>query len=270
VRQIFPVAGPELELIPAADAGPLPAAISQLAALYRNGAVHRSAGRPWLRANMISSADGAATLGGRSGPLGGPADRMIFLVLRSMADVILVGAGTARTERYRPVSPSALWAGLRAGQAPAPVIAVVTARLDLDSCPDLFDPTGGQPQTIVITTASAVAGRGTSVARRARVLVAGQDRVDVRQAVAALAGLGYRQILTEGGPHLLGQLAEAALVDELCLTISPALAAGPGGRIVTSPASGSGSGSGPVTTMELAHVLTDAGFLLSRYVRPAS
>jgi riboflavin biosynthesis pyrimidine reductase len=266
VRQIFPVAGPELELIPAASAGPLPAAISQLAACYRNGALQRSAGRPWLRANMISSADGAATLGGRSGTLGGPADRMVFLVLRSIADVILVGARTARTERYRPVSPAGIWTGLRAGQAPAPAIAVVTASLDLDGCPDLLDPTGGQPQTVVITTASAAADRGTSVASRARLVVAGEDRVDIRQAVTALAGLGYLQILTEGGPHLLGQLADADLVDELCLTISPALAAGPGGRIVTSPARGSSPEY--VTRLELAHVLTDAGFLLNRYVRP--
>jgi riboflavin biosynthesis pyrimidine reductase len=289
VRQIFPVSGPELELTPVVTAGPTPAAIEQLAALYRNGLRPPTADRPWLRANMISSADGAATLCGRSGALGGPADRMVFGVLRSLADVILVGAGTARAEKYRPVSQSGIWAGLRDGRAAPPAIAVVSAGLNLSGCEQLM--TGGPEDgpTIVITT-EAAAGRAdlTGQLRAAAgaadlpaqfraavgradlpgqplVLTAGPDRVDPFRAVAALAELGYRQILAEGGPHLLGQLADAGLIDELCLTTSPVLAAGPGGRIVVSadPA----PRSQPAARLSLAHVLTDAGFLLSRYIR---
>ncbi len=99
--------------------GEPPDAIRELARLYGNGAAIRRA-VPWLRANMVASADGAASLDGRSGGLSGPADRMVFTVLRSLADLILVGAGTARAERYRPgAGGRALGRAAGAGRAPA-------------------------------------------------------------------------------------------------------------------------------------------------------
>src|SRR6266702_4430564 len=55
---------------------------------------------PWFRVNFISSIDGAATVDGSSGALGGPADHAVFPLLRDLADVILVGAGTVRAENY--------------------------------------------------------------------------------------------------------------------------------------------------------------------------
>src|SRR5262245_52892255 len=55
---------------------------------------------PWIRANFVTSIDGAATVDGRSGALGGPADHAVFEILRDLADVVLVGAGTARQENY--------------------------------------------------------------------------------------------------------------------------------------------------------------------------
>src|SRR5712692_8334157 len=88
--------------------------------------------RLWVRANMIASVDGAVSLDGRSGGLSGPADRLLFTVLRSLADVILVGAGTARAERYGKARPARLWPQLRRGRPPAPPVAVVTRSLDLD------------------------------------------------------------------------------------------------------------------------------------------
>jgi riboflavin biosynthesis pyrimidine reductase len=263
VRQIFPVTGQELDVVPAGGGRPLPQAIRELAALYGNEARPATAGRPWLRANMISSVDGASAVSGRSGGLGGPADRMIFTVLRSMADVVLVGAGTARAEHYRPAAQAEMWSELRAelGLAPAPAIAVVTASLDLDDCPRLLD---SSPPTILITTNSAPPERAGALDGRARVVRAGHDQVDVGEAVTALADLGYRQILAEGGPHLLGQLAEADLVDELCLTISPMLAGGTAGRIVASS-----DEKAAATALRLAHILADNGFLMTRYVRSA-
>ena len=59
-------------------------------------------GRPAVRLNMISSVDGATAVEGRSGGLGGPADRKVFAALRSLADVVLVAAGTVRAEHYGP------------------------------------------------------------------------------------------------------------------------------------------------------------------------
>ena len=95
---------------------------------------------------MIESADGAAEVDGLSGGLSGPGDREVFGVLRALADVILVGAGTARDERYRPARVRPAWAGLRAGRPAAPPIAVLTGRLDLDLAgPLLTGPAPARP-----------------------------------------------------------------------------------------------------------------------------
>ena len=118
MRQIHPASGPDLAVVTTPRPGEPPDAIRELARLYGNGAASAAA-VPRLRANMVASADGAASLDGRSGGLSGPGDRMVFTVLRSLADLILVGAGTARAERYRPAHAAELWAGLRAPGAPA-------------------------------------------------------------------------------------------------------------------------------------------------------
>ena len=123
------------------------------------------------------------------------------------------------------------WAWLREGRTPSAPIAVVSRRLDLDLASPLLAASPAHARTIVITTEAAPPGR-RAVAAAAEVIVAGRESVDIRAAVGALAGRGYRCILTEGGPYLLSQIIEAGLLDELCLTISPLLA-GPGaGRIV--------------------------------------
>lgn len=226
----------------------------------------------WLRANMVASLDGAATVRGRSGGLSGEADRQVFAMLRALADVIVVGAGTARTERYGPVRPSkegGRWAWLRAGRAPAAPIAVITRRLDLDPAGPLLAAPPGLARPILITTEAAPPDRRAAMAGRAELIVAGRDSVDVRAAVEALTGRGYRHILTEGGPFLLSQIIDAGLLDELCLTLSPLLA-GPGAsRIVAGtgpPRQPGGAGARP---LQLAHVLADDGHLICRYVRPA-
>ena len=240
-----------------------------LAALY----AYPDLGAPparWLRANMVESMDGAATVDGRSGGLSGAADERVFAMLRALADVILVGAGTARAEGYGPVRPESeglRWAWLRDGRPPSPPIAVLTRRLDLDPGSPLL--TGAPPhaRTIVITTGSAPAGRRAAVARTAEVIVAGEASVDLMAAVDALAERGHQRISCEGGPHLLAQLAGAGLLDELCLTVSPVLA-GPGaGRIVTGGLPMPGGGP---QRFVLAHAVTDEDYLLCRYVRQSA
>jgi riboflavin biosynthesis pyrimidine reductase len=114
----------------------------------------------------------------------------------------------------------------------------------------------------VITTAHAPADRRAELARHADVIVAGEETVDLVSAVSALAERGHRRMLAEGGPHLLAQLVEARLMNELCLTIGP-LMAGPGAsRIV--------AGALPVAQpqpLRLAHILEDDGFVFCRYIR---
>jgi riboflavin biosynthesis pyrimidine reductase len=216
----------------------------------------------WLRANMVSSVDGAASLGGQSAGLSSDADRRVFALLRALSDVILAGAATVRTERYKPARPHELWRELRgegSGRTLTPPIAVITARLDLDPDSPLITAAPPDARTIVITTARAPADRRADLARHADVIVAGEEAVDLQAAVGALAERGHRRMLTEGGPNLLAQLVAAGLMDELCLTLGP-LMAGPGAsRIVTGDP---GTGPQPLT---LAHVLEDDGFLLCRY-----
>lgn len=245
MQQIYPQAGP----------GPQP----DMAGLYAYPAGREA----WVRANMIASVDGAATTDGRSGGLSGEADRTVFSVLRALADVVLVGAATARTEAYRPAQVPGRWAGLREGRPASPAIAVVSRSLDLGPGRPLLTGAPGDARTIVITASSAPADRKAAVARDADLIIAGDDRVDLPAAIAALAARGQRRILNEGGPHLLAQIAEAGLLDELCLTISPLLAGSGAGRIVQ----GTGM-AGDAGQMALAHVLEDHGYLLCRYVRP--
>src|SRR5215831_15109112 len=238
-----------------------------LAALYSYPGLGAPPAR-WLRANMVASMDGAATVEGRSGGLSNEADQQVFALLRAHADVILVGAGTARAEGYGPVRPESeglRWAWLRDGRPPSPPIVVVTRALDLDLDSALIADAPPHAATIVITTESALpARRDAAAARNTEVIVAGEASVDLKAAVDALAERGYQRISCEGGPHLLTQLANAGLLDELCLTISPLLA-GPGAdRIVVGGLPMPGGATLPFT---LAHALEDEGYLLCRYVR---
>jgi riboflavin biosynthesis pyrimidine reductase len=268
VRQIFPVQGPDLLVVPKPTADQPPPAVEELARLYS-----ASAGPSWLQANMVASVDGAAALTGRSGGLSGPGDRMVFTVLRSLADLILVGAGTARTERYRPAQAAGLWQQLRPAGAPPPAIAVVTAKLNVDPDGPLLTGAAAGAETVVVTTTDAPPDRKAAIAKHARVVETGQHQVDMPAAVAALRGLGYHRILCEGGPALLGQLTAAGLVDELCLTTSPLIASGPAGRIVSPTGActgvtgaGATAADGVPARLSLAHLLADESFLFCRYL----
>jgi riboflavin biosynthesis pyrimidine reductase len=218
---------------------------------------------------MVASVDGAASLDDRSGGLSGPGDRMVFTVLRSLADLILVGAGTATTERYRPAQAAELWQQLRPADAPQPAIAVVTASLSIDPDAQLLTGAAAGARTIVVTTADAPRDRKAAIARHARVIEAGHRQVDMAAAVTALRSLGYAEILCEGGPTLLSQLAAAGLLDELCLTTSPLLANSQAGRIVrTGSGTGTRAGAAPdlPKRLSLVHLLADESFLFSRYL----
>ena len=241
LRQLFPVC---------ADEPDLPALYA-----YPDG--------QWLRANMVSSADGAASLNGVTAGISSDTDRRVFALLRTLSDVIVVGAATVREEGYKPARTRELWSDLRTGRAPTPPIAVVSARLDLDPSGPLISAAPPHARTIVITTARAPADRRAELARHADVIVAGDETVDLKAAVRALAERGHRRMLAEGGPHLLAQLVEAGLMDELCLTVGP-LMAGPGANRIVAGAPGTGPAPLPLP-LTLAHVLEDDGFLLCRY-----
>lgn len=216
---------------------------------------------PHLRVNMVSSLDGAVEVDGLSAGLSSVEDRRLLGHLRMLADVLMVGAGTLRSEGYNPLRVGEERQAWRRehGLPDNPVLAVVSGRLDLSPRARALAEAPVRP--LVITQASAPAERRDALAEVADILVAGEDEVSPGAVVAALADRGLPQILCEGGPQLLGTLVAADLVDELCLSMSPLLA-GPGpSRIIAGPETA-------VRRLGLRHVLSaDDGTLFLRYLR---
>jgi len=212
----------------------------------------------WLRVNFVSSVDGAATVDGVSGGLGGDADHRVFDLLRELCDVVIVGAGTVRAESYGPMrlqQPSADRRVAR-GLPPHPVFAIVSQGLDLDPGSRVF--TDAPVRPIIIATDAAPRDRRDRLAAVADIVIAGGDELDPVAMTVALAERGLTQQHCEGGPSLFGTLIAAGVVDELCLTMSPQLVAGDAKRIAA------GELAHP-SELILGHVLVSGDTLLLRY-----
>jgi riboflavin biosynthesis pyrimidine reductase len=243
MRQVFPESG---------DVDPFDA----------YGRLARAGGRPALRLNMIASVDGAASLAGRTGALGGRVDKVLFATLRALADVILVGAATVRVEGYGPARLGAAARSRRRqwGLTPVPPVAVVTRSCRLDWGSSFFSDPEQRP--IVFTASAALAADRAAAAAVADVIVAGDEGVELGEVMAALCHRGCDNVLAEGGPGIAAQLATADLLDEVCLTVSPLLVGDDSRRILD------GAALEPPTRLELANVLTEDGALFLRYRRP--
>nr|RZI34125.1 hypothetical protein BJQ95_03589 [Cryobacterium sp. SO1] len=137
-------------------------------------------------------------------------------------------------------------------------MAIVSGRLDLDPALPVFTDAATRP--ILITHAQAPADRRAALAVVADVLVCGEASVDHALMVRTLTGLGYPQVLCEGGPSLFGSLLAADAVDELCLTLAPLLESGRAPRIAGAP-------DASPRRMRLAHALPAGDTLLLRYLR---
>ncbi len=224
-------------------------------------------GRPHVFTNMVATLDGAATLAGRSGGLGGEGDRVVFRAIRAQADVILVGAETVRTERYRsavPPPPVQAWRSAH-GLAPAPTVAVVTASGRLRGVPMFDDPDPAAPRPIVYCGAAA-SELPSHVAEVADVVRSDAAQVHPRDVLDDLGRRGLRRVLAEGGPALLAQLHECDLVDEWFVTIGPIVTGGDAPRLTK------GSVERP-QELELLHTWVHDGALFLRHRRrpqPAS
>lgn len=216
--------------------------------------------RPWVTVNMAVTVDGATALGGRSGGIGGPNDRKVFHALRSAADVILVGAGTARAENYGPVSvpPDLLAFRHSAGRSTPARLAIVSASGNLDVTSRLFsDPT---QRPIIYTTATTAKQAHTSLSQVAEVVVAGSSTVVLDQVMEDLIARNVRCVVCEGGPSLNGQLIEAGLIDEWCMTLSPSLSSGASARAAHSAVDH------PPLALTLDRLLFDGHDLFARYL----
>jgi riboflavin biosynthesis pyrimidine reductase len=203
----------------------------------------RPVDRPWVAVCMIASLDGSTVVEGRSGGLGNVTDGAVFGALRRAADVVIVGAATARAESYGPPKQ----AGLRIG--------VVTASGAIDPTGELFTSGSG----FLVMPEDGPPAPGT-----VDVVRAGHGRVDVSQALQRLDQVvpDARFVQAEGGAHLNGALLASDCVDELNLTLAPALVGGDGPRLTAgSPA--------VFRRFDLVHLATDDNYLYGRWVRGA-
>ncbi len=208
-----------------------------------------------LRVDFVASLDGAVTVEGRSAGLGSPGDERVFRTLRALADAVLVGHGTAAAEGYRPVAADSAVGRLRAalGRPVSAPVVVVSRRASLTPGNRL-----AVAPTVLVTCAAADPDRRAAlVDAGVTVLVCGEDDVDLPAALDALAERELAQLVCEGGPALLTAALAAGVVDELDLTIAPALVGGPDRLLV---------GLLPdVVRPRLLQVLEEDGVLFTRY-----
>jgi riboflavin biosynthesis pyrimidine reductase len=199
---------------PPADAAPAEGVLVDDLCGEELQAVYEPPRLPWLRVNMVSTVDGAATgADGRTAAINNPADHRLFRLLRRMSDVIIVGAGTARAEGYRPTD--------------RPLV-VVSGRGDAP--PRLRE---AEPGSVLLATCSSAPGLpdARKLLGDEGVLVVGDEAVDLAGLRRCLVDRGLRHQLCEGGPHLLRDLLAAGAVDEVDMTVVPRVVAGPQGRI---------------------------------------
>ena len=173
---------------------------------------------PWLRVNMVSTIDGAAT--GESGltaSINNEPDQRVFHLLRELADCVVIGAGTARAEGYPPLA----------------VPTVVVSRSG--TVPEAMR--GAEPDRVLLATVSVASGLEAARDQLGadNVLVLGSHRVDLAALKQALVDRGFQHILCEGGPHLLRDLLDQGVADELDCTFVPRMVAGVQSRITDGP-----------------------------------
>jgi riboflavin biosynthesis pyrimidine reductase len=189
---------------------------------------------PVVYSNFVASVDGVVTLGSK--PSAGsilsakyPADRFLMGLLRACADAVLIGAGTLRATPGHLWTPAHVYPELATefislrsalGRATEPQLVVITSGGELDpSHPALVK------GALVITTDNGARALGEKLPAACEVIGMGKGGiVDVREGLAALRARGLEVILTEGGPHLMGQLIDGGLLEEVFLTISPVVA----------------------------------------------
>lgn len=216
-------------------------------------------GEPRLRTNFVSTLDGSAQgPDGRTGSINTSTDRQVFGLMRALADLVLVGAGTARVEGYQAVQLNQAQRAARAavGLTGIPMLAVVSRSLKLDPAITAARDCG---QVMVITGAAGDAGpladAGVEVLR-----CPGPGGVHLRRALGRLTERGLTRTLCEGGPTLHRQLLADGLVDDVCLTFVPTMVAGLGRRVTDGPLL--------QADFDLAHLIVDQdGTVLGRWSR---
>jgi riboflavin-specific deaminase-like protein len=213
---------------------------------------------PYVIANMVVTADGRATLAGRTQEISNDADRELFLTLRTQVDAVMAGPGTIGIERYGPILRSAERRERRRdlGLAPVPLAVTASRSMELPVDAPLFqDP---DSRIVVLTNSGRERPDVPAEVTVERIpgaeldLVAGLTRLAERHSV--------RSLLVEGGPTLLASLVAAGALDELFLTLAPKLVGGSGEIGIL-------EGAAPAIPLdlELRSLLREESFLFLRY-----
>jgi riboflavin-specific deaminase-like protein len=232
---------------------------TDLIELYRYPAPE---GRGWVRSNFVMSLDGSVQgPDGRSGSINTESDHHVFALQRALADAVLVGANTVRSEGYRAIDlePWQLKIREQEGLAPYPVLVIISASADLD--PMIATPVEGVGGTVMIITTAGKPPDDLERLRTAGITVIEAERtLDLAQIVDQLAGTGFQRLMCEGGPRLHNNLLAADLVDDVSLTLAPVVVGGQGLR------STSGAALPVPSSFRLHHVLyADDGALFTNY-----
>ena len=197
--------------------------------------------QPWLRVNMVSTVDGAATGDdGTSRSINNGVDKMVFDLLRELADALVVGAGTIRIEGYA-VGRKPLVVVSRSGSVP----------------PTQREAASGKVLMATVSTAPYL-DEAREILGKDHVLVLGSHRVDLARLKDELVLRGFRHLLSEGGPHLLRDLLDQGVADELDATLVPRIVSGSHRRITDGP---------PVDVpLRLTTLVEQDGTLLARWL----
>lgn len=216
-------------------------------------------GRPWVRAMMVVTLDGASTgADGLSGSISSEADRLVFAETRRLADVVLIGAGTLRAEHYRPLlaKPEAIAERESLGLAAAPCLVIVSASLQLPWSDPVFSESTIRPMVITVENCDGAAL--VEAHKHADVTILPGSHVDPRAVLAFLEARGLLRVVCEGGPHLLADFAHAGVINEADITVAPLIIGG--GQKVT------GTAMFEALRFRLVHSIASEGFLFNRYV----
>jgi 5-amino-6-(5-phosphoribosylamino)uracil reductase len=214
-------------------------------------------GRPWVMFNMVESVDGATAVDGGASALNDEDDRALFLAMRAVADFVLMGAETVRSENLGPVRMSEEMSRYRAnaGMEEEPRMVILTRSLGLDPEARVFSDPARRPT--ILTGDRVDQNRLDALSKVADVVQI--DDLDGNGIIEHLGSAGV--ILCEGGPTVNGVLMTAGMVDEINITVSPMLALGESQRIAH------GQPLQPPIDMRLDRVVRGDRSLFLRYVR---
>jgi riboflavin biosynthesis pyrimidine reductase len=193
--------------------------------------------RPFVLVNMIATADGRATIAGRTGPIANRADYELFHALRTRVDAVMVGAETVRVEGYGPMEPLAV---------------LVTRTADVPADAGLLAAPGNRVVVLTPSPDATLPDCAAQVSYLRAPLAEGMRRLR--------SELGVRSLLSEGGPGVLGDLLREALVDELHLVVAPKLAGGRDPLTIVG-----GDDLDPPPDLALLSVHESGGYLFLRY-----